>query len=116
MLVQDNEPDLESILVRPAGSVIAFAPQCFVAPGGQWEYQINLTGPVLDPTFFIPLQSDNKHDAPVNPGTQLTQNQMSASFHGGTIDAAAPGEEIITITATGRHVTKTARLRTSILH
>ena len=108
VLVQDTEPDLDSILVRRAGLNVAFTPQCPLMPDDQWEYQINLTGPVTGATFTVSLGSDSG-DAPVPPFTQLSQLQMSASFPGGTIPANAPQEEI-TITAKGRRVTKTAKL------
>jgi hypothetical protein len=111
VLVQDTEPDLDSILVRGTGGV--FGPVAFnLARGFTWEYQLTLTGAVLqgDPPFNIPVRSDDKLNVPVNPAPAISSGGTTTGpVPGGKIGPATP-DETLTITATGRHVTKTARL------
>jgi hypothetical protein len=109
VLVKDTEPDLVSILVKPEGFGV-FAPEADIASGANWDFQINLSGPVLDPTFLVLLQSSDPNAAPVAAATQLTTGQTSASFFGGTAKTSVRPEETVTITAVGRRGTKTATL------
>jgi hypothetical protein len=108
VLVRDMEPDLESILVRPAGSMAGFLPEIQLRPGDKWEFQITLTGPVVDPTFLIPLGSSDKNAAPIAAATQLMNGQISAAFFGGTVVGIV--DEAVTLTAFGRRVSRTATL------
>jgi hypothetical protein len=108
VLVNDLEPDLESILVRNEALGTGFVPEATLDSGDKWDFQITLTGPVLDPTFLVLLQSSDPNAAPVAAATQLTTGQTSAAFFGG-VARSAVGERV-TITAVGRRVTKTAVL------
>jgi hypothetical protein len=112
VLLKDLQPDLDSILVREAGSAVAFQPEAFISSASnfQWEFQVNLTGPVVDNVFLIPLQSSKPSIAPVAAATQLVTNQTSGAFFGGHIAPFGGFGETFTITATGRHVTKAAIL------
>jgi hypothetical protein len=109
VLVKDTEPDLVSILVKPE-AFGAFAPEADLTSGQNWDFQITLSGPVLDPTFLVLLQSSDPTAAPVAAATQLTTGQTSASFFGGTARTSIRPEETVTITAVGRRVTRTATL------
>jgi hypothetical protein len=109
VLVRDLEPDLDSILVKPQGSGI-FAPEADLASGDEWDFQITLTGPVIDPTFLVLLQSSDPAAVPVAAATQLTTTQTSATFLGGTATTSVRPAETVTITAVGRRVTRTAKL------
>jgi len=111
VLLNDIEPDLKSILVRPSGTAIAFAPETTIPTGSQWDFQVNLTGPVIDATFLILLQSSNPSAAPVAAATQLNQGDTSGAFLGGTATNPSPHTTIdVTITAIGRRATRTAIL------
>jgi hypothetical protein len=111
VLVQDTEPDLDSILVRGTGGV--FGPVAFnLARGFTWEYQLTLTGAVLQgaPPFNIPVQSDDKLNVPVNPAPAISSGGTTTGpVPGGKIGPATP-DETVTITATGRRAIRTARL------
>jgi len=45
VLLNDVEPDLKSILVRPSGTGAAFAPEATIDNASKWDFQITLTGP-----------------------------------------------------------------------
>ena len=109
VLLKDLEPDLDSILVKPEGFGV-FAPEATIASGDKWDFQVTLTGPVIDSTFLILLQSSDPNSAPVAAATQLTTGQTSDSFLGGTATSIIRPHQIVTITAIGKRVTKTARL------
>ena len=109
VLLKDLEPDLDSILVKPEGFGV-FAPEASIASGDKWDFQVTLTGPVIDPTFLILLQSSDPNAAPVAAATQLTTGQTSNSFLGGTATTGIRPQQIVTITAVGKRLTKTARL------
>jgi hypothetical protein len=100
---------LDSILVKPEGFGV-FAPEASIASGDKWDFQVTLTGPVIDPTFLILLQSSDPNAAPVAAATQLTTGQTSNSFLGGTATTSSRPQQIVTITAVGKRLTKTARL------
>jgi hypothetical protein len=103
-------PDLESILLRPSGTSVAFAPEATINNGDNWDFQINLTGAVEDPTFLVSLKSSDPADAPVAAATEIKQGQSSGNFLGGKGTNPQTGKIDITITATGRQATKTALL------
>jgi hypothetical protein len=107
VLVKDLEPDLDSILVKPDGFGV-FAPEASINSGDKWDFQVALTGPVIDPTFLILLQSSDPNSAPVAAATQLTTGQTSGSFLGGI--ATSSQDTTVVITAIGKRVTRTAKL------
>lgn len=96
VLVRDTNPELESILVRPTGGGIAFSPSTSVRAGEAWEYQINLTGPVVRPTELILLSSSDPSNIPISAATQLQQGSVSAAFAAPRTTAGASGHAIIT--------------------
>ena len=111
VLLNDVEPDLKSILVRPSGTGAAFAPEATIDNASKWDFQITLTGPVIDATFLILLQSSDPSHAPVAAATQLNQGDTSGAFLGGTGTNPNPHTTIdVTITAIGRRATRTATL------
>jgi hypothetical protein len=103
-------PDLDSILLRPSGSSVAFGPEATINSGDKWDYQVNLTGPVVGPTFLVLLKSSDPADAPVDPATEIKQGQTSGSFLGGQGKNPQTQRLDITITASGKQETKTAIL------
>src|SRR5262249_7381477 len=106
VLLKDLEPDLDSLLVKPEGRGV-FAPQADLFQGDKWDFQVTLTGPVIDPTFLILLQSSDPSAVPVAAATQLTTGQTSGSFLGGTVAFFVQPGETVTITAIGKRVTRT---------
>jgi hypothetical protein len=108
VLVKDLEPDLDSLLLRVEGSSVAFAPEITIPSGQKWDYQVTLTGPVIDLTFLILLKSSDPTAAPIAAATQLSTGQTSGTFLGGV--ATAQLNQTVTITAVGKHVTKTATI------
>jgi hypothetical protein len=107
VLVRDLEPELESLLVKPDGSNVPFAPEAEIPLGGKWDYQVNLTGPVVDGTFLILIQSSDPSAAPVAPATQLLTNQTSGAFLGGV--GMVPAN--VRVTASAKGISKTALVR-----
>jgi hypothetical protein len=109
VLVKDLEPDLDSLLLKPDGFGV-FAPEITIASRDKWDFQVTLTGPVIDRTFLIPLQSSDPNAVPVPAATELGTGQTSGSFLGGTATNPERGVKTVTITASGKRVTKTAIL------
>ena len=107
VLVKDLEPDLDSLLVKPDGFGV-FGPEASIHTGDKWDFQVTLTGPVIDPTFLILLTSSDPAIAPVPAATQLTTGQTNGSFLGGI--ATTPQDTVVVITAIGKRVTRTAKL------
>jgi hypothetical protein len=107
VLVKDLEPDLDSLLLKPDDQGV-FAPEITIASGEKWDFQVTLTGPVIDRTFLIPLKSSDPDAVPVAAATELVTGQTSGSFLGGT--ATSSEQKTVTITASGKRVTKTAIL------
>jgi len=115
VLIQDTTPELDSLLVRRFPTD-PFATSTNVELGHDWEFQITLTGPVVEPPGKFTVQLDSDHDeVPIFffgvPQTQasftLSTDQTSAVFR-------APftrGITTATITAVGNRVTKTATVR-----
>ena len=113
VLLEARDPELQSILVRTNESAL-FAPETSVPFNDTWEFQINLTGPVIDPAgLTVTVQSDNEvvpivvgFVFPSTEGTfTIAQGQSSAFFL-----APRVGEERITanITASAGNVSKSA--------
>jgi predicted nucleic acid-binding Zn-ribbon protein len=102
-------PELDSILVRPS-SFGVFGPEATINSGDSWDFQINLTGPVVDPTFLVSLQSSDPKDVPVLAATEIKQGNSSGNFLGGKAINPQTGKIDVTISATGKKVTKTAIL------
>jgi hypothetical protein len=107
VLVQDSQPRLDSILVRPAGSGAAFAPSTTVRSGDAWEFQIKLTGPAQDRPMPIQLASSNQDQVPVAPLTEIPVGSSSAAF---LADRTSGGRTTAVITANDvrRLVSRTA--------
>jgi len=103
-------PDLDSILVRPSGTSVQFGHEASLQSGDSWDFQINLTGSVVDPTFLIPMKSSDPAEAPAPAATELKQGQSSANFHGDKVTNKQGVPIDVTITATGKQATKTALL------
>jgi hypothetical protein len=106
VLVRDTNPELESILVRPHGSLSGFQPIATVGSGEAWDYQITLTGPVLRPTELILLSSSNPAQIPIGPpavnnlgAVELRTNQVSAVFTAPHTRGEGIGSKAATITA-----------------
>src|SRR5262249_31900370 len=74
VLIQDTTPDLDSLLVR-AYSTEQFSDYTRVQPGNDWEFQIALTGPALDPVGFTVLMGSDKSEVPVQRSVILTPGQ-----------------------------------------
>ena len=60
-----------------------FAPEATIQSGSKWDFQVTLTGPVIDPTFLILLTSSDPTSVPVVAATELTAGQTSGAFLGG---------------------------------
>jgi hypothetical protein len=103
-------PDLDSLLLRASGTNQPFAPEATIDAGGNWDFEVNLNGPVVDPTFLISLKSSDPVDAPVAAATELKQGQSGGAFLGGRGTNGQSTRIDVTITATGRQVTKKAIL------
>jgi hypothetical protein len=103
-------PDLDSILVRPSGTSISFGPEATLNSGDKWEFQLNLTGAVVDPTFLISLKSSDPADAPVAAATEIKQGQSNGNFLGGKGTNSQNQAIDVTITAIGKQARKTAVL------
>lgn len=103
-------PDLDSILVRPSGTSISFGPEATLNSGDNWDFQLNLTGAVVDPTFLVSLKSSDSADAPVAAATEIKQGQSSGNFLGGKGTNSQNQAIDVTIAATGKQSTKTAVL------
>jgi hypothetical protein len=116
VLVEDTTPDLDSILVRPAGSSAAFDTTTQVEIGSAWEYQLTLTGPVVGPPISVTLDSDGANvpiGPPGSPGQERREFQPGQES-GSWATPPTPNdahENIYTITAFGQRVTKTATVR-----
>jgi hypothetical protein len=117
VLVRDTEPDLDSILVRPAGLNVPFAPEAQVSSGEQWEYLLTLTGSVPGgpgDVFTVTLQSGDPQTANIDALhliNQLSGGQISASSRmNDPVDPVGQNPKTVTITATGKRVSKTAKL------
>jgi hypothetical protein len=118
VLLLDTEPDLESILVRAAGSGLPFTSLATIPDGDTWEYLLTLTGPAPggpNDKFTITLQTSDHQHAPIDIGhliNEISGGQVSAGS--GVISPVSDPNLFpidVTITATGRMVSKTATLR-----
>jgi hypothetical protein len=105
VLIYDTTPDLDSLLVR-AYSTLQFSDYTQVQPGHDWEFQITLTGPALDPGGFTVLMGSDKSEVPVQRSVTLTPGQSRAVFRAPATDPYARVAAVIT--ATGTRTTKTA--------
>jgi hypothetical protein len=116
VLIHDSRPQLDSILVRPAGSGAAFAPSATVRSGDPWEFQINLTGPAPEGGMLILLSSSNQEQVPVRAATEIPQGVASAAF---SADRTSGSRTTAVITATdgnpGRSTSRTADISLSVL-
>jgi hypothetical protein len=87
VLVRDTRPELESLLVRAAGTTTPFVPEISILALSGWEYQITLTSPVLRPTELILISTSDAAHIPVGVGSvaadtavQLLTSQVSGVF------------------------------------
>ncbi len=110
VLVRNIEPELESLLVAPADSG-QFAPEITLQGTSKWDFKVTLTGPVVDATFLILLQSSDPAHVPVAAATQLTTGQTSGVFFGGVATGDVNTDVVVTITAIARGVSRTAVIR-----
>jgi hypothetical protein len=109
VLVRDLEPELESLLVKPDGVGVPYAAETTISTGSKWDFQVTLTGPVVDPTFLILLQSSDPA-APVAAAIQLLTTQTSGAFLGGVAKNETNSTVDVTITASAKGISKTAIL------
>jgi hypothetical protein len=114
VLLRDTEPELQSVLVRQAG-VGNFVPEVLLFSGDKWEYLFTLTGPVPVGQFFtVTLQSSDPQDAPIDilhVINEVPAGQISAGS--GPVDPVVNRGNLplkVTITGTGKGVSKTAIL------
>jgi hypothetical protein len=103
-------PDLDSILIRPSGTTQQFGHEATISTGGSWDFKVSLTEPAVDPTFLISLQSSDAANAPVPAATELKQGETSGEFLGGRGTNSSNRTLDVTITATGKRVSKNAAL------
>jgi hypothetical protein len=115
VLIQDTTPDLDSLLVRrfPTDQ---FSTSADVEIRHDWEFQITLTGPVVDPPgqFTVNVQSDQDEVPIFFFGGPRTQASFTLSTGETSVIIRAPftrGLTTATITAVGNRVTKTATVR-----
>jgi hypothetical protein len=116
VLVQDTEPDLDSILVRRAGGG-TFQPSAdFTLSGGEvfWDFQLRLTGPApqTPPPFSVQVDASDSFNVVVPSLVVIPAAQQSIVIANNPIAGSAP-IETVTITATaafGKHTVKTATL------
>jgi len=121
VLVQDTEPDLDSILLSLAGQG-EFLPELTVSvTGGSgfilFDLKVTLTGPVPqgnNPFFGVVLESDHLQDVPVAQLLVVNQGDFSALLQNNIIFNTAPNETV-TITATNpkTNTTRTATINIS---
>jgi hypothetical protein len=116
VLVQDLEPDLASILVRPAGSG-QFSPQAaFTLTGSNVLYDVlvTLTGPVPQDRspFSVLLESDHIHNVPLSHLVQINSPNASVVASNQLIFGDSPVElvAIIGTAITPKQTLKTADL------
>jgi hypothetical protein len=103
-------PDLDSILVRPAGTTEKFGHEVTLNTGDRWDCQVNLTGPADAPKFVVSLKSSDPADAPVAPSTDVKQGENTGTFVGGKATNNQNQTIDVTITATGKQAQKSAVL------
>jgi hypothetical protein len=91
VLVRDDTPDLESLLVRPDSSA-AFADSAIISPGSSWEYQVTFTGPILKPTALVAVASSDSNHIPMStlPGLAASTLVEVQQHHNAVIASAAP--------------------------
>lgn len=117
VLIMDTEPDLDSLLVREGGSGAQFAHEALVSNGKTWEYLFTLTAPAPggpNDKFTVTLQTSDPQIAPIDllhVINELSGGQISAGS-GVTTPVNNPNlaAKDVTITATGKRVSKTAIL------
>ncbi len=117
VLVHDLNPDLESILVRSVGAS-SFMPSTTMVAGSAWEYQITMTGGVLQPFDLIVVESSDPADVSLGVPLQMVEIPMNATSGSAGAPPTSPNRGVTaTITASftrldGVVTTKTATVRT----
>jgi hypothetical protein len=116
VLVHDLRPELDSILVRPAGSGAAFSSSALVRSGDAWEYQINLSGPAPDGGMLILLSSDKPAEVPIAAATEVPQGTLSAVFSADRT-SGSPTTAVITArdASPGRSTSRSATVNLFVL-
>lgn len=118
VLVQDTEPDLESILLRFAGSG-PFVPSLNITVDGVhpvfWDFQLSLTGPVPQdpqhPTFNVVVESSDLVNVPTAFLATISEGNASAIFPNNFVLGTCPVEAVtLTATAASTGTIKTATL------
>jgi hypothetical protein len=113
VLLRDTAPALLSLGVRKAG-VGDFAPEAQLISGNKWEYLFTLTAQA-DQDFPVTLQTSDPRAAPIDDLhiiNQVPKGQIRAGS--GPVDPvvnAGGAFKEVTITATGKGVSKTAQLQ-----
>lgn len=114
VLVQDTNPDLDSILVSPPGEG-NFQPSVVVLVDGSqpsfFDLQIALTGavPQNKPPFGVVVESDDLTNVPLAQLITVAPQTSSTIQSNNLVLATAPNETV-TITATGTRAVRTAQV------
>jgi hypothetical protein len=111
VLLQDSRPDIDHVLVRPAGQG-QFGPEAIVEVGHPWDIEVFLTGPNPGPgPFPYTVSTSDPNIAPIAVLDSIQQVPPAATAAGKTmIDSvgAVPGSAVITVK--GRTNVRTAKI------
>jgi hypothetical protein len=114
VLVQDTNPDLDSILVSPPGEG-NFQPSVIVLVDGSqpsfFDLQVTLTAPVpqSEPFFGVGVDSDDLTNVPLAQLIAVAPQTSSTIQSNNFVLGTAPNETV-TITATGTRAIRTAQV------
>lgn len=113
VLVQDTEPDLDSLLLSAAGQGNFVSQLPISVTGGSgfqlYDLQVTLTGTVPQtngPAFVVNLQSDHLQDVPLAQLLVIDQGRFSAILQNDLVFNTAP-DETVTLTATNPNTNTT---------
>lgn len=123
VLVRDDSPDLESILVRGIGFGV-FAPSVILDPGERWEYQVTFTGPILTPNELVIVASSDSSHVPMSTVAglgastlvQLVQGQSSATASAAAVHGSGTLDTPSTITASFTRADGSVTQKTATIH
>lgn len=114
VLIEDTNPDLDSILVSEPGQG-NFQPSVIVLVDGSgpsfFDLQVNLSGPVPqnDPPFGVVVESDDLTNVPLAQAIAIAPQSSSTIQSNNLVLGTAPNETV-TITATGTRAVRTAQV------
>ena len=129
VLLRDDNPDLESVLVRLSGFG-EFGPTVTLQPDQTWEYEITLTGPVLKASEAVTVTTSDPVHVPITampfPGIAVStvvgvpQGEVSATGVAPAVSGSGTLDTPSTITAfftraDGSLVSKTASIHLTVL-